>query len=62
MERTLWMAALALAVVASVSCKDSNPSYISFDAEAPAQTTDAKGDLPPPGDGAAGANGGEDRR
>jgi hypothetical protein len=52
MERTVWIAALALAVTASVSCKDSNPNYISFDA-APTQTTDAKGDLPPATDGAA---------
>jgi hypothetical protein len=53
MERTLWITALALAVTASVSCKDSNPNYIAFDAQAPTQTTDAKSDLPPPIDGAA---------
>ena len=52
MERTLWIAALALAVTASVGCKDSNPNYISFDAQAPTQT-DAKGDLPPATDSAA---------
>jgi len=53
MERTLLGAALALAVTASVGCKDSNPNYISFDA-APTQTIDAKGDVPPAADGAAG--------
>jgi hypothetical protein len=52
MERTVWIAALALAVTASVSCKDSNRNYISFDAS-PTQTTDAKSDLPPAADGAA---------
>ena len=52
MERTVWITALALAVTASVSCKDSNPNYIAFDAQAP--TTDAKGDVPPRSDGAAG--------
>jgi hypothetical protein len=52
MKRTLWMAALALAATFSVNCKDSTPNYISFDAQAPTQTTDAKVDLPPPGDGA----------
>jgi hypothetical protein len=52
MERTVWIAALALAVTASVSCKDSNQNYINFDAQPPTQTTDAKGDLPPVTDGA----------
>ena len=52
MKRTLWIVALALAVTASVSCKDSNRNYISFDAS-PTQTTDAKSDLPPVADGAA---------
>jgi len=52
MKRTVWIAALALAVTASVSCKDSNRNYISFDAS-PTQTTDAKSDLPPAADGAA---------
>ena len=52
MKRTVWIAALALAVTASVSCKDSNRNYISFDAS-PTQTTDAKSDLPPVADGAA---------
>ena len=51
MTRTIWMA-LALAVTASVGCKDSNPNYISFDA-APTQTTDAKSDLPSASDVAA---------
>ncbi len=53
MERTLWIAALALAAMVSISCKDSNPNYISFDAQAPTQTTDAKSDVPPAADGAA---------
>ena len=52
MERNVWIAALALAVTASVGCKDSNRNYISFDAS-PTQTTDAKSDLPPVADGAA---------
>jgi len=51
MTRTIWMA-LALAVTASVGCKDSNPNYISFDA-APTQTTDARSDLPSASDVAA---------
>ena len=37
MERTVWIVALALAAVASVSCRDSTPNYISFDAQAPAR-------------------------
>jgi hypothetical protein len=53
MKRTVWIAALALAVTASASCKDSNRNYISFDAS-PTQTMDAKSDLPPVADGAAG--------
>ncbi len=54
MKRTVLIVALALAATASVSCKDSNPNYISFDAQAPVvQATDAKGDLPPPADAAA---------
>ena len=52
MERNVWIATLALAVTASVGCKDSNRNYISFDAS-PTQTTDAKSDLPPVADGAA---------
>ncbi len=47
MERTVWIVALALATLVSVSCKDSTPNYISFDAQAPAQTPDAKADVPP---------------
>jgi hypothetical protein len=47
MERTVWIAALALAALASLSCKDSTPNYISFDAQAPAQAVDAKPDAPP---------------
>ena len=47
MERTVWIVALALAAVASVSCKDSTPNYISFDAQAPTQAVDAKLDAPP---------------
>jgi hypothetical protein len=47
MERTVWIVALALAAVASASCKDSTPNYVSFDAQAPAQATDAKPDAPP---------------
>ena len=48
MERTVWIVALALAAMASLSCKDSTPNYISFDAQAPAQAVDAKPDAPPP--------------
>ena len=47
MERTVWIVALALAAMVSVSCKDSTPNYISFDAQAPIQSVDAKLDAPP---------------
>lgn len=50
MERTVWIVALALAAMVSVSCKDSTPNYISFDAQAPGQAVDAKADVPPKAD------------
>ena len=55
MERTVWIVALALAAMVSVSCKDSTPNYISFDAQAPAQAIDAKPDAPPKTDAGSSA-------
>jgi hypothetical protein len=56
MERTVWIVALALAAVASASCKDSTPDYISFDAQAPAQAVDAKLDASPKLDAGSASN------
>ena len=51
MQRTVWIMALTLAAVAGVGCKDSNQSYITFDAQTSSvQAPDAKADLPSPVD------------
>ncbi len=54
MTRTVWIAALALAAGAAAGCKDSNPNYITFDAQAAdVQASDVKGDVTAPADVAA---------